>query len=158
MRVRFFKWLMAHVADRRHPDVIVGDPAAPYLRRWWLLPHNPLFNIYLHEFQRSDDDRALHDHPWVSFSWLLEGQYVEHTIAAGGVHYRRRYTRGQGRFRRARFAHRLEVNEQEGCWTLFVTGPRVREWGFHCKHGWVPWWQFTDPATNGTTVGRGCGE
>lgn len=36
---------------------------------------------------RSDDDRALHDHPWVNMSILLEGTYTEHTIAQGGVHH-----------------------------------------------------------------------
>jgi len=34
----------------------------------------------------------------------------------------------------------------------------VRRWGFHCKHGWVHWRDFTNPADGGRTVGRGCGE
>ena len=46
-----------------------------------------MFNLYLHEFSRSDDDRALHDHPWLfNLSVLLSGTYVEHTIDAGGIH------------------------------------------------------------------------
>lgn len=41
--------------------------------------------------------------------------------------------------------------------TLFLTGFRTRGWGFHCPDaGWVPWEDFTDPATAGSTVGRGC--
>lgn len=41
--------------------------------------------------------------------------------------------------------------------TLFLTGFRTRRWGFHCPEaGWVPWEAFTDPATAGSTVGRGC--
>lgn len=43
------------------------------------------------------------------------------------------------------------------CWTLFVTGPRIRNWGFHCPNGWVRWEAFTPPADKGS-VGRGCGE
>lgn len=39
----------------------------------------------------------------------------------------------------------------------FLTGFRTRAWGFHCPEaGWVPWERFTDPATAGATVGRGC--
>ena len=62
----------------RPPDFIVGSETDPYLRRWHLLPRNRLFNVYLHNFCRSDDDRALHDHPWVNMSVLLSGSYMEH--------------------------------------------------------------------------------
>ena len=37
-----------------------------YLSRWHIIPRNRYFNIYLHKFVGSDDDRALHDHPWRS--------------------------------------------------------------------------------------------
>jgi hypothetical protein len=40
-------------------------------------------------------------------------------------------------------------------WTLFVTGPRVRSWGFWCAHGWRHWKTFT-AGPRGETVGRGC--
>lgn len=43
-------------------------------------------------------------------------------------------------------------------WTLFITGPNVRTWGFWCPKGWVAWRDFTNPADDGRTVGRGCGE
>lgn len=151
---RVHGWLVTHVASRRVPDFVVGEPANPYLRRWWLIPRNRCFNVYLHEFLRSDDDRALHDHPWAWLSVLLTGSYEEHTIAAGGVRHRRTYRCGSVRVHGARFAHRLDV--QARCWTLFLTGPKVRTWGFHCPHGWVPWRKFTDPDTDGATVGRGC--
>ena len=52
------------IATKRHPDFIVGGKDNPYLLRWFVIPRNPVFNIYLHRFLRSDDDRALHDHPW----------------------------------------------------------------------------------------------
>ena len=60
---------------RRPPDFIIGEPANPYLIRWWVIPRNRWFNIYLHEIRRSDDDRALHDHPWLNCSILLHGGY-----------------------------------------------------------------------------------
>src|SRR5690606_35831081 len=81
---RLIDWYIA----RRPPDFIVGGAERPYLKRWWLIPRNPIFNVYLHQFLRDDDDRALHDHPWPWCSILLDGSYIEHTIAAGGIHRR----------------------------------------------------------------------
>jgi hypothetical protein len=144
------------LSEKRPPDVIIGGEADPYLKRWWLIPRNCVFNIYLHHFLRSDDDRALHDHPWWNLSILLRGRYVEHTIAAGGVNIRTERCAGGHKFRRASAAHRIELTDGP-CWTLFITGPRLREWGFHCRLGWVQWQQFTKPDKPGE-IGRGCGE
>ncbi len=142
---------------RRPPDFIVGDGAVPYLRRWWLIPRNRFFNIYLHQFLRSDDDRALHDHPWINASILLRGCYVEHTIEAGGINRRTLRRAGDWKLRTGSSAHRLELINGE-CWTLFITGCRYREWGFHCpQRGWVHWKEFT-AAENPGEIGRGCGE
>lgn len=143
------------IAGRRGPDIIIGKPGDDYLRRWYLVPRNPVFNIYLHEFRRSDDDRALHDHPWWNFSYLLEGSYLEHSIAAGGVNHRVYRKAGDFKFRAARSAHRIELRDHVACWTLFITGPRLREWGFHCPAGWRHWREFT-AGDRGQHIGRGC--
>jgi hypothetical protein len=150
-------WLINRIT-RRPPDVVIGEPDRPYLRRWWLIPRNRFFNAYLHQFLRSDDDRALHDHPWVNCSILLRGSYTEHTIQAGGIHKAEVLSAGTVRFRRTgAFAHRIELHDGP-CWTLFITGPRYRQWGFHCpQQGWVHWEDFTAEADDGTlTTGRGC--
>lgn len=139
----------------RAPDFIIGGKDDPYLLRWFVIPRNRFFNIYLHCFCRSDDDRALHDHPWANASLLLRGRYVEHTIDAGGVHKRRELRAGDFRFRwSGKFAHRVELVDGR-CWTLFFTGPRYREWGFHCDRGWVHWETFTAQDDRGA-IGRGC--
>lgn len=166
----------------RKPDFLIGGAERPYLRRWWVIPRNRFFNIYLHNILRSDDDRALHDHPWWSISIILRGGYYEWRPGYEygtqlGMMWRRP---GCIRFRKATDAHRLELEiepcdyhggwkagEQQAveceeykvrpCWTLFITGPRVRDWGFHCPKGWVPWQEFTDPTDSGR-VGKGCGE
>jgi hypothetical protein len=138
----------------RPPDFVIGGEADPYMNRWFVIPRNRLFNIYAHEFIRSDDDRALHDHPWWNLSILLDGSYVEHTIAAGGIHRRDVRKAGDIKFRGARSAHRIELHEGR-CRTLFVTGPKLRDWGFHCEHGWRPWQIFTKPGDSGQ-IGRGC--
>jgi hypothetical protein len=143
-------------AQLRAPDQVIGGAERPYMRRWWLIPRNKLLNAYLHQFLRSDDDRALHDHPWASASVLLRGCYVEHTIAAGGIHRRQLLTAGDVRVRPSgRMAHRVELVDGP-CWSLFLTGPRYREWGFHCADaGWIHWKRFTADDDPGA-IGKGC--
>lgn len=154
--LRLARWAERYKA-RRAPDVVIGEPASPYLLRWWVIPRNPVFNVYLHEIRRSDDDRALHDHPWLNASILLSGCYAEHTIDAGGIERRAFRVAGAVKLRGARAAHRLEIMQGVPAMSLFITGPRLRQWGFHCPQaGWRHWRDFTGPG--GKTVGRGCGE
>lgn len=136
----------------RFADVTIGPSSNPYLRRWWLVPRNEFANVYLHEILRSDDDRAMHDHPWGNMSFILEGGYREHT--PDGVFIRRA---GYVGYREATDRHRLEVLPGERALTLFYTGPKVRDWGFWCPQGFVPWQDFT-AGENGELIGRGCGE
>jgi hypothetical protein len=143
---------------RRAPDFIIGGADDPYLLRWFVIPRNRIFNIYLHKFIRSDDDRALHDHPWTNLSILLRGCYVEHTIASGGCNVAIKRVAGEWKLRLlGTFAHRLELVDGP-CWTLFITGPRYRAWGFHCPDsGWVHWEDFTKQG-NSAEVGKGCNQ
>lgn len=153
------EWLVRW-AQSRKPDFIIGGEDNPYLLRWWFIPRNRFFNIYIHQFQRSDDDRALHCHPWLfNASWLLRGGYIEHTINEGGVAVATPREAGDIKLRVGRAPHRVELKAGPlgllPCWTLFITGPVVREWGFHCPKGWVPWKDFVDERDKGS-VGRGC--
>lgn len=152
-------------ARARQPDFVIGGAADPYLRRHWLLPRNPVFNVYVHQFLRSDDDRALHDHPWLfNASWLLAGSYIEHTIVEGGACVRTMRHAGEWKFRWGKAPHRVELlqdcfaetHHPLACWTVFITGPRVRSWGFYCmERGWVHWKRFTAAGDKGA-VGKGC--
>lgn len=153
IRRRLLSRLLA-MAVMREPDMVIGEPDDPYMRRWWVIPRNRVFNVYFHHFRHSDDDRALHDHPWWNVSVLLAGRYVEHTIPAGGVNVRTPYRAGDIKARGVRSAHRIELTDGP-CWTLFITGPVLRSWGFHCPQGWRHWRDFTAPADKGR-VGRGC--
>lgn len=164
---------------KREPDLIIGGKENPYMLRWWIIPKNPIFNIYLHKFLRSDDDRALHDHPWLfNCSILLKGEYLEivpenkkkwpedlSTKAvwrrAVGVYFRpgiaphrvqlfRKWIPSKTVFKGMRLA------QEEPVWTIFITGPRIREWGFYCPKGWVLWTKFTNNSGNESTVGKGC--
>lgn len=160
IREAILRWARA-----RKPDFVIGGADNPYLRRHWLLPRNPFFNVYVHEFLRSDDDRALHDHPWLfNCSILLEGGYIEWVPGNGSAPmFHRPVPRfrdvGQVLFRWGGAPHRVQLRKAAGktqtCWTVFITGPRVREWGFYCPRGWVPWTVFTDTRDRGA-IGRGC--
>ena len=168
--------------DRRPPDFVIGGQESPYLRRWWVIPRNRWLNIYFHHFCRSDDDRALHDHPWWSMSILLEGAYIEHVPGEGpdgrpdpqrpSVIYRPEGTiawRGAEALHRVELmgewkdgviwvgstGHRIATKHEKPVWTLFITGPRVREWGFACPQGWRHHLDFVDPLEPGRR-GRGC--
>lgn len=149
---------LALIAESRPPDVVIGGMQDPYLHRWHVTPKGDGPSCYLHHFLRSDDDRALHDHPYASTSIILRGAYLEHLPGSAAPHLR---VRGQVVHRDAVAPHRVELlrnaeGQEVPCWSLFLTGPRVRDWGFHCPQGWVPWQRFTDPADPGA-VGPGCG-
>lgn len=173
-----FRWACRY-ADRRLPDFIIGanSPDGAYLERWFLTPWRRwrnrlsylLPNVYLHHFLRDDDDRALHDHPWIWCSLLISGDYIEHTIDRGGIHRRMHRSVGSIKFSMPSRPHRVELLKVSdfvatqpnnktpiSCWTIFITGPRVRTWGFHCpEQGWIPWQKFTQ-ADNPGEVGKGC--
>lgn len=137
------------------PDFVIGGNDQPYMLRWWIIPRNRFFNVYLHRIIRSDDDRALHDHPWVSLSFILDGEMWEVLPVAPNVISGRLLKQGNIVTRTASSAHRLELRNSQPCMTLFLTGPRVREWGFHCPRGWRHWKEFTAVGDTGS-IGRGC--
>ena len=151
---------------KRGPDFVIGDPENPYLLRWWVIPRNRFFNIYRHRILRNDDDRALHDHPWWNVSIVLKGELVEiipapwqmrttpHQLIGKMWTHARHLKRGSIVFRKATAAHRLEVRNGP-VETLFITGPVIRDWGFHCPQGWKHWRLFT-AADNPGQVGKGC--
>jgi len=157
------------VCVSRPPDFVIGKPSSVYMNRWYVVPRNRWANVYLHQILRSDDDRALHDHPWVNGSIVLRGGYWEimperAPSISWPVPPTRTQWRGAGSvvLRRPTAAHRLVIGAQgiEGrgpCWSLFVTGPKMREWGFWCPRGWRVWTEFVDVGNRGE-VGPGCGE
>jgi hypothetical protein len=158
----FLRDRLLRVADRREPDWIIGAATpVPYMRRWFLIPKNRFLNIYIHHFQRSDDTFELHDHPWANMSVVLKGGYVEVMPMRGtdpkdrDWHYRISRTDGDVVVRWASAPHRVEALRWDNpgygsdAWTLFITGPHVREWGFWTKAGWKHWRDF---------VGGGCEE
>lgn len=147
---------------QRPPDYLIGGAERPYLRRWWIIPRNRWLNVYLHNMLRDDDDRALHDHPWANVSIILRGGYDEHSPKYPNewpwnreLKVKRRKPGGVV-FRHAKNVHRLTLPEgQAESWSLFITGPVIRVWGFWCPNGWRPWQEFVDMRDSGS-IGKGC--
>lgn len=133
------------------PHQVIGGLDDPYLLRWYVIPRNPLFNVYLHKFLRDDDPRALHDHPWWFVSCVLRGGYIEHSeFSDHSVVLRCRTSIFDVRspfwhraiaYRPATFRHRVALPHtpdggRQPAWTLIVTGRRTRTWGFWCPRYW----------------------
>lgn len=107
----------------------------PYLDRVYLFRCR-LFSIRFHKILMSDRDRHLHDHPWTWVTFMVRGAYFETTEA--GV---RKVRAGMVNGHRATTPHKLTLISKE-VWTLFITGPEKREWGFHTEDGWVAHYDY----------------
>lgn len=107
----------------------------PLLTRYYLL-ETRWFALYLHHLQASDEDRALHDHPWSFLTLLLSSGYWEWVPSNVGPYrlWRRRFSL---LWRPAEWQHRLELVKPT--WTLVLRLKRRREWGFLTRNGWMHW-------------------
>ncbi len=154
-------WAINRHVRMRCADVVIPSEEYPYMYRWQAmreyfahpddlqdidafaeliaLPFRPA-NVYIHQFARSDDDRALHDHPWPWASIVLQGSYDEHVPInaddAAGATRRQRRARGSYVIRQdGASPHRVELRKNQPL-TLFITGAKYRDWGFYCNNGW----------------------
>ena len=135
-------------------EVINGAGRCPYLHRWCLFVGPFGIRLYLHKFVGSDWSRDLHDHPKRFISIGLWGSYIEETPATPwphGEHQARKIpprARNQRRYRApwirsfpAEHIHRL-ILDCPVCWTLVLTLPESRPWGFWVRGEWIPWKQY----------------
>jgi len=126
----------------------------PYLIRYYLFLKDRKkfpFNIFLHQFLRSDPD-DLHDHPWPYATLILKGGYWEwipkYKVSYHNSELGTQFTdeiigetkvwRGPGHFRicKAESYHRIEIEPGVDCWTLFMPGMQKRDWGFLTHKNW----------------------
>jgi hypothetical protein len=99
-------------------------------RRWRLLS-TPWFSVYVHALYESDRDEHMHDHPWDFMSIILKGGYLENTL------YRvKRYGRFDVIRHKAEDFHQLRLLHKP-TWTLVITGPARRAWGYLVKGRFV---------------------
>ena len=121
----------------------------PYLERYYLLLKDRNwfpFNIFLHKFLKSDID-DLHDHPWPYATLILKGGYWEWLPQFNSKNEKIgeiAVWRGPGSFRfaKANSYHRIELDPDVQCWTLFMPGPKQRDWGFLVRNQWVQWEEY----------------
>ena len=144
---KFLSWL-----DRLGRKRIVYDRIdnEPYLERYYLFlkdrgEHFP-FNIFLHRFLKSDID-DLHDHPWPYATLILKGGYWEwrpqfNDRGEKTGEIARWCGAGSFRVASANSYHRIELDPNVTAWTLFMPGPKQRDWGFLVKNKWVQWEQY----------------
>lgn len=100
----------------------LGVTGCEYLVRWRF--ETPWGSIRLHHWIGPDDDRARHDHPWSFVTFVLRGGYTD-LSPAGDQHLKAPAVQ----YRNAEHQHTV-VPDSGGAWTIIVTGPKIRSWGF----------------------------
>ena len=143
--------MLLKLLDRLGRKRIVMDRVEnePYLERYYLFLKDRKrfpFNIFLHKFLKSDPD-DVHDHPWPYATLILKGGYWEwipHFDTVGRKTGEYQVWRGPGHFRvsKANSFHRIELDPDITAWTLFMPGPKQRDWGFLVKNQWIQWEQY----------------
>lgn len=132
---------------RRVIPVGPGGAANPTYWRYFVWPRNPVFNCYLHDFRR-DDEQDPHTHRMMNISFIctapgyfeerfafepIEGQPLPYTELKF-VPPRRPF------FRLPHTPHRVVLKrDAEGkaipIWSLFIGFPQFFNWGFWCPGG-----------------------
>jgi len=133
----------------RHRVIMDRVNGEPYLERYYLFLRDRErfpFNVFLHKFLKSDPD-DVHDHPWPYFTVILRGGYYEwipQFDSAGRKFGEIGHWRGPGHFRcsSADSYHRIEIDPEVTCWTLFCPGIKQRDWGFLVQNQWIQWEQY----------------
>ena len=143
--------MLLKLLDRLGRKRIVMDRVEnePYLERYYVFLRERKrfpFNIFLHKFLKSDPD-DVHDHPWPYATLVLKGGYWEwipHFDTVGRKTGEYQVWRGPGHFRvsKARSFHRIELDPDITAWTLFMPGPKQREWGFMVRNQWIQWEEY----------------
>lgn len=136
------------------PDRRTGED---YMHRYYIFLKDRKwfpFNITFHKIVKSDDP-IFHDHPWPYITIILKGGYWEHTPLFNdqGKKFAEFSTwHGPGSIikRSAKEFHWIELDSEVGpATTLFIMGPKQREWGFligktNTKTQWIQWKNYLD--------------
>ena len=129
----------------RWAEHIGRDKGCDYVVRWVLVLFG--YGLRLHHWLKDDDQRYYHDHPWWFLSIMLRGGYTDLSPLPGGGEQADHVTAGQWRLRPAKWQHKVRV-DPGGAWTLLVTGPKVRNFGFWVprkdKQGWLRLVRYLD--------------
>lgn len=97
------------------------------------LAKTPWFNLYLHSLSSPNAHAECHDHPWSFVSLVLWPGYDEYHDGGDIFRFWQRKWPGMLLFRPATWKHNV-VTPYGTSWSLVLTGPRIREWGFKNCH------------------------
>jgi len=138
--------MLKHLFKRlgRYRVIMDRENNEPYLERYYLFLRDRTwfpFNVFLHKFLKSDPDHV-HDHPWPYATVILRGGYWEWVPQFDANGYKiceiAKWRRpGHFRICSADSYHRIELDPSVVTWTLFVPGPKQRDWGFLVQNQWV---------------------
>lgn len=153
-------------------DTIKVD-GKPYLSRYFLTGRQKSHSLgeragaRIHCFHTSDPGPDLHNHPWSGLSIILSGGYRERRrkvlgevmVPVGDDEFENKYKRVQvfsaEEVRTLRPGsvnvigledyHAAELlDPAKGCWTIFFTGRRKKDWGFlDSTERFIHWSQYT---------------
>jgi hypothetical protein len=149
---KIINWLATWAKKHdRHRIILDRQSAEPYLERHYIFLRDRTwfpFNVFLHKFLKSDPD-DVHDHPWPYATLILKGGYWEwipQFNSKGEKVGEISYWRKPGHFRTcsANSFHRIELDPNVECWTLFMPGPHRREWGFLVNNKWIQHEQYLE--------------
>lgn len=108
----------------------LGKTECPYVERWVI--ETRWFSIRLHKWLGHDDLRNLHDHAWNYIAMVISGGYVEYLDKDqkdGSIFEMRPW---KPVYRDAERRHAVHPYIKP-TWSILVTGPETREWGFWVK-------------------------
>ena len=142
------RWVLSSRVPRVPiPTTQIPNPADPYYD--FMRPLSESGSVFLHRMT-GPDEPCLHTHPFEFDTFMLEGGYVEryatvpYYVPMDPQNYRdedywdheaasknwRLYREGQGGRFPITGAHYIEELTANETWTLVVTGPKLRSWGF----------------------------
>ena len=113
-----------------------------YLKRWYIFKSKRL-TLFVHKFEKSDEDMALHDHPWAFFVIPIWRGYYEYNLKGKS----RSYPIISMRYRNRDYRHRVVLIDRKPSWSLFFHGVKSGLWGFWPGGKFVnnnQWWIDND--------------
>ncbi len=92
--------------------------------------------VMIHKQTKPDRGPAPHDHPWGFWSFVIKGGYAEVVRHSNGVRLLNVRAPLSLKYRPPEFCHRIyRLLDGVSSWTLVVTTPYRRRWGFWTREG-----------------------
>jgi hypothetical protein len=132
-----------------------GDKSV-YMRRYYLAGYYPsrlkpwlleklICGIRVHHIVKPDNDVEFHDHPykWM-LSIVLSGDYIETRLVDPVRGKEKNFSVTTHNWLRGDTFHKIISLGDREVWTLFISGPKIKSWGFYNTgtRTYTPWRSF----------------